>query len=69
MGFGVYDIYLFCVLNEGEIDNIIEVIFVKVLSKKVWINFDCGLKICGILEIKESLICFVEAVKAVCEKL
>ena len=64
VGLGVYDIHSPRVPNEGEIDHTIEAILVKVPSRKVWINPDCGLKTRGITETKASLVRLVEVAKA-----
>lgn len=64
-GFGVYDIYSFCVLLIEEMYNIIVDVFVVCLIDCFWVNLDCGLKIRQQEEMVVVLKNMVEVVKQV----
>lgn len=51
IGFGVYDIYSFCVLMVVEVEYLLCKVLNVILKECLWVNLDCGLKICGWIEI------------------
>lgn len=66
IGSGVYDIYLLNVLSVEWIEVLLKKVVKCILVECLWVNLDCGLKMCGWLEICVVLVNMVQVVQNLC---
>lgn len=68
IGLGVYDIYLLCVLDKEEMFVLLCKVVEVLCLEQIWVNLDCGFKICGWKEICVVFDVLVVVVCQLCEE-
>lgn len=68
IGLGVYDIYLLNILMQDYIVGLMRKVVEWILVECLWVNLDCGLKMCQWVEVILVLMNMVVVVKMLCNQ-